>query len=484
VDWFNDADWEAVVHNVRMTARGARIGKCVGVCFDAEPYGHNPWQYSEQPRAAEKSFAEYQAKYRERGAQFMDAIQSEMPNAVVHTFFVFSFQQHLWHLDAATRDEKLAEEGYGLYPAFINGMLDVIGPNAALTDGNEGAYYYESTLPFYASYHGIRQRALSMLPPEHVPTYRAQVQVAQALYVDHLFDMRGDRDYLSTHLTPEERARWFEHNVYYALTTSDRYVWLYSEKMNWWLNQDLPKGLEGATASARAKVMAHQGLGFDIEPMMKAARERRQEKLRAKLIQRKADIAKLAGAAPTIDGDLNDAAWQGTAPLEPFVPYVNLTREGVQATEARVTYDDAALYVGVRCAEPKQGEMQIIGEKRDDSVWMGDSVDLFVQPVGQAPAYYHFIINPRNVLWDARWSDEDDLSYGSAARTAAKVGTAEWTVEVAIPWADLKMEPPTAGTVCRANICRQRITDREQTAWSQTVSGFVEPDNFGTWTFR
>jgi hypothetical protein len=149
-----------------------------------------------------------------------------------------------------------------------------------------------------------------------------------------------------------------------------------------------------------------------------------------------------------------------------------------------VTYDDAALYVGVRCAEPKQGEMQIIGEKRDDSVWMGDSVDLFVQPVGQAPAYYHFIINPRNVLWDARWSDEDDLSYGSAARTAAKVGTAEWTVEVAIPWADLKMEPPTAGTVCRANICRQRITDREQTAWSQTVSGFVEPDNFGTWTFR
>ena len=26
-------------------------------------------------------------------------------------------------------------------------------------------------------------------------------------------------------MTPEERAQWFEHNTYWALYTSDRYVW-------------------------------------------------------------------------------------------------------------------------------------------------------------------------------------------------------------------------------------------------------------------
>jgi len=484
VDWFSDADWEAVVHNVRLTARGAKIGKCVGVCFDAEPYGTNPWHYPAQPHAAEKSFAEYYAKYRERGAQFMDAIQSEMPEAVVHTFFLFPVLGHLWEIDdLASREQKLSQEHYGLYAAFINGMLDAMQPGITLTDGNEPAYYYKDPLSFYRVYHGIRQRAVSMVAPENVRTYKTQVQVAQALYVDYVFKMWPNPT-PAEYLTPEERARWFAHNVYYALTTSDRYVWLYSEKMNWWLNQDLPPGLEEATASARAKVAAHQGLGFDIEPMMKAAQERQREQLRAKLIQRKADIAKLAGAAPMIDGDLNDAAWQGRAPLEPFVPYVNVTKEGVQPTEARVTYDAAALYVGVRSVEPKQGEMQIVGEKRDDSVWMGDSVDVFIQPAGQAPVYYHFIINPKNVLWDARWSDGDDLGYNATARTAAKLGNGEWTAEIAVPWADLKMEPPAAGTTCRANICRQRLPDREQTAWSQTVSGFVEPDNFGTWTFR
>ena len=59
--------------------------------------------------------------------------------------------------------------------------------------------------------------------------------------------------YLSTYLTPQERLRWFEHNVYYALTTSDEYVWCYSERMNWWQNQ-IPDGAEAAIRSARKKI--------------------------------------------------------------------------------------------------------------------------------------------------------------------------------------------------------------------------------------
>jgi hypothetical protein len=485
IDWFDDAQWEAAIHNTRLTARAARIGKCVGVCFDAEPYGHNPWLYSEQPRAKEKSFAEYQAQYRERGAQFMDAVQSEMPNAVVHTFFVFSFQQHLWDLeDPAVRDRKLEAEGYGLYPAFINGMLDAIGPTAALTDGNEGAYYYEDTLSFYRSYHGIRQRALSMLDPANIPAYRAQVQVAQALYVDHLFDLRGDRDYLSSHLSPEERAQWFQHNVYHALATSDRYVWLYSEKMNWWLNESLPPGLEDAVVQARTKLAARQGLGYDLAPLIEAGRKRQREALRTSLIQRSMDIPRLAGPAPTIDGDLADAAWQGAPPLDPFLRYVLRTGNPVAPTEARVAWDAAQLYVAVRCVEPKRAEMAILGTERDDSVWMGDSVDLFLQPPDQAPAYYHFIMNPQGVLWDSRVVDTDDMAYTAAAVVGARPGDGEWTVELAIPWGELKAAAPAPGSQWRANLCRQRIPDGEQTAWSQCVAGFVEPESFGTWTFR
>ncbi len=44
--------------------------------------------------------------------------------------------------------------------------------------------------------------------------------------------------------------RFFEHNVYYALTTSDQYVWCYSERMNWWQDQ-VPDGAEAAVQAAR-----------------------------------------------------------------------------------------------------------------------------------------------------------------------------------------------------------------------------------------
>lgn len=486
VDWFNDGDWEAVCHNVGLTAHAAKLGRCKGLCFDAEPYGTNPWSYPTQPHAGDRSFAEYEAQVRKRGAQFMRAITDEMPEVVLHTFFLLGYFGDLWHMeDLAARAEKLSTKHYALYPAFINGMLDAADPDVTITDGNESAYYYQDSLSFFRAYHNIRQSGVAMVAPENTRKYQTQVQASQALYVDHLFNLRTQK-YLSAYLEPDERAKWFEHNVYYALTTSDEYVWLYSERMNWWKNESIPPGLEEAVRSAREKVRNHQPLGIDIEPILEAGREREREAVRASLIQRSADIARLPDGtpAPTIDGSLADAAWTAPTTLEPFVPYVRQKDAQVQPTEARVAYDEKGLYVGVRCTEPKTGELKIVGQKRDDDIWMGDSVDIFVQPPDQAPTYYHFIVNPAGTVWDARCGAEDDLSYDPEWDAAVKVSDGEWTLEVAIPWAAMKMSPPQPGSQCRANICRQRSVQREWSTWSQVVGGFVEPDNFGTWTFR
>ena len=127
---------------------------------------------------------------------------------------------------------------------------------------------YTSPLQFYEVYHAMRQSALSMVAPENTTKYHAQVQAAQALYVDYLFALGrwGDGDSITPAraLTPEERAQWFEHNVYYALQTSDEYVWLYSENMNWWENRDLPPGLRTAVESAKRKQAQQEPLGFEV----------------------------------------------------------------------------------------------------------------------------------------------------------------------------------------------------------------------------
>ena len=83
-------------------------------------------------------------------------------------------------------------------------------------------------------------------------------------------------------MTPEQQLRFFEHNVYYALTTSDEYVWCYSERMNWWLSPEktekdhiLPQGVEEALVSARQKYEQGKPLGFNIKDMIEAARQKK-----------------------------------------------------------------------------------------------------------------------------------------------------------------------------------------------------------------
>lgn len=490
MDWFSDADWEAVRHNLGIVARAAALARCKGLCFDPEPYGRNPWDYPNQAHAQEVSFADYQAKVRQRGAEFMRTIMEHLPSAVVHTFFQLSlFGGIMDEPDLARREQLLAQHYYALLPAFLNGMLDAAGPEVIITDGNEPAYYYTSPLNYFQVYHLIRQRALSMIAPENVRKYRQQVQVAQALYVDYVFGLGvwGERAVPARMLTPEERTKWFEHNTYYALQSSDEYVWLYSEQMNWWTNERLPAGLREAVESAKRKLTNREPLGFEMADILEAAKEKQEAELRAKLLRRTADIRHLAEGEkpPVIDGQLDDPVWQAAEPLEEFVRYVTFEDVKPQApTRARVAYDDRNLYVAFQCVEPQVAGLKIVGERRDDSVWMGDSVDIFLTQGTEPIPYVHLILNPKNVQWDALHTTADDLDFNPQWQSATSIGDDEWTAEIAIPWAEVGLQPPAPGDKRGANLCRQRIPGEEQTCWSQTIGGFVEEKSFGTWVFR
>jgi len=499
MDWFSDEDWATVVSNVRLLSAGAEAGGCVGVCFDCEPYGESPWHYPTQPHADEKSFGEFQAKVRERGAQFMDAVEAEMSEPVVHTFFLTTLGGVMNAAQAPTAEERdavLRDYSYGLYPAFVNGMLDAMDPDTLLTDGNEPAYYYHSAEQFMNVYHYVKQGAIGAIAPENHRTYRGQVLVAQALYVDQLFGLRA-RKVEGHYMTPEEQAQWFEHNTYWALKSSDRYVWCYSEKMNWWTDTDVPAGLEQAIINARAKLDAGQPMTIDADALFQNAQERMQAEIEAQLQRRTARIKKLpaivAGSfvgnmnvPPVIDGRRDDLAWQMATELEPFIATFSATEPVQTMTLAHVTYDDRALYVAIRCMEPQTESMELIGSRRDDNVWLGDSVDLFLQRAEGGP-FYHVIVSPENVVWDAVHRGADTDTSWDAPLESAAVMTKEddgfWNVEIALPWSAMGWEAPKPGETLRANMCRQRRPVKELSTWSQGVSGFVEPGSFGTFQF-
>jgi hypothetical protein len=276
MDWFNDEQWKSIEANLRLSARAARIGHCVGLVFDPEPYGDNPWGYSGTNNA--RSFAEVEVQVRKRGAQFMSAIQAEMPSVRLLTFFHQSMFARLLELpDLQQRQMRLSKHDYALLSAFWNGVLEAAGPGARIIDGYEPSYYFIASEPFFQAYHLIKQRSLALVPSELRGKNALNFQAGMALYLDHTLALRQPPEkYLSTYLAPQDRLLWLEHNVYYALTTSDDYVWCYSERMNWWQDK-VPDGAEAAIRSARKKIADGKPLGFDIADLISAGQQKMKE---------------------------------------------------------------------------------------------------------------------------------------------------------------------------------------------------------------
>ena len=272
-DWFDDDHWKAIEHNTELVTRAAKRAKCVGVCLDPEPYGANSWAYRDAPHRDTKSYADYEAVVRTRGAQFVRAIEREFPNAKILTFFhVSKYRQYCRPMPEDLRKAELAKATYALLPAFVEGMAQGSETNVEIIDGNEKAYYYTESREYLDLYHAVTQRARYLISPEAWPAYFAKVRMGQALYIDEYYGLRQKTKTLGNVMTPEEQAKWFEHNAYWALYTTDRYVWCYSERMNWWTNTDVPPGAEDAIRNARAAIDAGRPLSFDLTPIIEAAK--------------------------------------------------------------------------------------------------------------------------------------------------------------------------------------------------------------------
>jgi len=280
MDWFNDEHWNVIVKNMKLFSLAVRSGKCVGVCFDPEPYDTDPWVYPGPYK--DKSFDEVCEQVRRRGRQFIIALQEHKPEIRVLSLFQLGLFGHVVdEPDTRIRREKLRKQWMPLLPAFCIGMLEGAAPGTILIDGNELAYYYENPHKFYQAYHLIRQRAQTLVPKELRKKYNSHVQAGMALYIDQTLGKRTVKT-ISQSMTREQQLKFFEHNVYYALTTSDEYIWCYSERMNWWLPPEkvkkdriLPPGVEEALISARQKYQQGIPLGYDIKDMIEAARQKK-----------------------------------------------------------------------------------------------------------------------------------------------------------------------------------------------------------------
>jgi len=176
---------------------------------------------------------------------------------------------------------------------------------------------------------------------------------------------------------------------------------------------------------------------------------------------------------PPIDGVGEAGTWAQCPPL----PLGDCTGAGPgpAKTTARVLFDARRLYVAWQCAESDTDSLARSAARRDGDVWQDDCVELFVTG-DPREGYFHFIVNPRGTLYDARRtaaSKTYDASYNPAVEVKAAVRKGKgWSVTLAVPLKDVGAYVGEGQTwIANLNRTRPARGGRPMGEWSWAVMG-------------
>lgn len=146
-----------------------------------------------------------------------------------------------------------------------------------------------------------------------------------------------------------------------------------------------------------------------------------------------AGIVLAASPATTFKSD----EWREARRFERFISTAKDHDEPAKATSAMVRFDRETLYVAFDCREPDPGKLKAGTYGRDGTLWLDDSVEIFLRTDPRRGDYYHFIINSKGEIFDQLCRPgevgvhKDWNAVGIKARAAT--GPDFYRVEVAIP---------------------------------------------------
>ncbi len=145
----------------------------------------------------------------------------------------------------------------------------------------------------------------------------------------------------------------------------------------------------------------------------------------------------------SIDGRLDEAAWQAATPVTGFLQ--NDPNEGQSAserTEARILIDNVAVYVGMRLYDSEPAKIQSQLARRDESI-EGDLVEITFDSYHDHLSAFIFRLSPAGARRDATVSANgaNDNSWDAVWEGSAAVDSLGWTAEYRIPLSQLRYNP-------------------------------------------
>lgn len=181
-----------------------------------------------------------------------------------------------------------------------------------------------------------------------------------------------------------------------------------------------------------------------------------------------------ATSAISIDGKLDDAAWQSTNIGTDFWQKVPYFAEGADPrTEVRLTYDENTLYVSAKCFQSKK---PIIQSLRRDEYWDNDGIAIILDPLNTRTNAFIFGITAAGAQWDALRSQTSGINedWSNKWTSAVHIDDEFWSMEMAIPLKIIRFDP--SSTEWGMNFVRNNLNDSEYHNWTAVPESFWPPD--------
>ncbi len=185
-------------------------------------------------------------------------------------------------------------------------------------------------------------------------------------------------------------------------------------------------------------------------------------------------VARRVEGAIAVDGRLDEAAWKSAQRSNPLRNADGSEAQPDLATVVMAAYDDTTLYLAFTVRDPA---IESPYRNRDDELWNGDVVEVFLDPGADGKDYVELQVSPANVVFDALFESHRTPDWPQArsfnpkgVKSAVQVtGTLNqagdedsgYDVEIAIPFGDLPgmKAPPEPSATLRANFFRIEARD-------------------------
>ena len=203
------------------------------------------------------------------------------------------------------------------------------------------------------------------------------------------------------------------------------------------------------------------------------------EATQATLAPKRQLVATRTAAPIKLDGVLDDEAWASAPVASHFIEQrPKPGRPERLPTEARILYDDAAIYVGAKIVELSADSIKHELTQRDN-VGNTDFFGIFLDPYRDHLNGYGFIVMSTGVQLDLRYSpaNGEDGSWNAVweSRVAPLPDGKGWSVEMRIPYSAIRFAAAPVQT-WGMNLMRQRKASNQQFFWNEVkpaVDGFV-----------